>query len=494
MASQALLDHLTEILADRIEKDYNKEIDYKKDHSTFKNYGKWDKKVTFAKISVLSYYFEKHLCHGSEKFLFIDEDGCFHAYNGRWYETMQSRDFIVELIKCTMEQLGVSLPYRMVAPEVATKEILRTLRSSDTYLFTPNRRYIIFNNGVFDLRDGKLKKHSPRYVTDLIIDLDYTDPETHYQNCQEKSGAANACRLWERKLGDLKEGIIPNKDMRDAFQMFCGSLLVDREEVKIEYVCYLTGPGSNGKSVLASAIAGCFGEQYFSWFSPKQLFKDSDARVNIAALRGKLANIVGDLDEHDISGGDFKRFVSGEKFQGRRNYGDPLLVKAPPLLCCTNAIPQSSDDTHGHHRRQLPIYTTKRIWTEADKDPYLAQKLRTPDARLAIFHWIYEGYRKIVKAGGNIPLGGDVKQAMIELRDDSNSIRRWFADCQWDVPAEGDSHFWVSAKEIIADYRDYCDLNNERKMGVRDIHALLREKGCEQHRVRTGVEYRLKRK
>ena len=365
--------------------------------------------------------------------------------------------------------------YCCYAPKDVARVCIESVSSMSEFAYRPDRRYLIFVNGVFDTKDGKLKDFSRRYVSDIVIDMDYN---------QRASSL-----LWDRKLKE----IIPDKDFRDAFQLFCGSLLIYRNDVRIEYVCYLVGPGSNGKSVLAGAIEGVFGERYFSRFTPRQLFKDSDARVNIAALRGKIANLVGDLNEKDISGGDFKRFVSGEMFQGRRNYGDPIQVPAPPLLCCTNALPESADDSYGYHRRQLPVYTTRRQWTEEDKDPFLTKKLTETESRQAIFNWIYAGYKKVMNNGGNIELGKDVREAMDAMRDDSNPQRRWWRDCRY-TTASDETGVWMPLKEVYADYMRYCEDTGEEVLGAREISALLRNLGVEQRRSRGGMQFLLGKK
>ena len=180
-------------------------------------------------------------------------------------------------------------------------------------------------------------------------------------------------------------------------------------------------------------------------------------------------------------------------FQGRRNYGDPIQVAAPPLLCCTNALPESADDSYGYHRRQLPVYTTRRQWTEEDKDPFLTKKLTETESRQAIFNWIYAGYKKVMSNGGNIDLGDDVKRAMEDMRDDSNPQRRWWRDCRYTTASE-ETGVWIPLKEVYADYMRYCEDTGEEVLGAREISALLRNLGVEQRRSRGGMQFLLGKK
>lgn len=482
-------------LTEAMEAEYGSwEIKGKKGCS-LKGYGKMHTKRFPTTENVLLTLVRSAVCYGKDKLILATEDAqTLHAYNGRYFEAIDgsAEKFLKELIRRVFMGLNVGIVYQTAVATTIARECVETLTSSDEYLYVPDRRYIAFTNGVFDVQQGRLRPFDIRCRSYIALDIPYSptdDLRIAYGKSFGASRDVNPAKLWDWKIAE----IIPNKDMREAFQMFCGSLLADREQVRIEYVCYLIGSGSNGKSVLASAIAGVFGEKYFSRFTPRQLFKDSDARVNIAALQGKICNLVGDLEAKDIEGGgDFKRFASGEKFQGRKNYKDPIQVTAPPLLVCTNAMPETSDDSWGYHRRQLPIYTTRHQFTEEDKDPYLAQKLTMPESRSWIFNWIYEGYRKIQRNKGNIALGEDVVKAMQELQADSSSPRRWYRDMRYEAvenPTPKDPH-WRLLREIYAEYRSYAeDCGYQEVKKQHHIGALLRSKNVAECRRSDGMYF-----
>ena len=473
--------YLSDYLSGVMEREYNASHKDWRSCKTLRGLGQRTKGYQTWVETVLTDLFERYLCLDKDKRVLVGEDGgTLYAYNGRYFERVdvKAEKFIGELVKRTMRALDIGSMYVQKCPADIAKSVVGTLTSSDEYLYIPDRRYVAFRNVIFDLPEGKVRQFSLKYRPYIVLDVDYNDYKAHYRDCADRFGiSGNPCKLWETKIRE----IIPNNDARDAFQQFCGSLLIDRDSVRIEYICYLVGTGSNGKSVVASTIAGMFGEKYFSRFSLRQLFKDSDARVNIAALDGKICNLIGDLEKTEVAGGDFKRAVSGEKFQGRRNYKDPITVSFPPLLCCTNFLPESSDDSWGHHRRQLPIHTTSHQWTEEDKDPMLTHKLTTPEARLAVWHWVYEGYRKIMRNQGNIRLGEDVVRAQQILQDHSNSVRLWFSDSGYkvvDKPLRGDTR-WRTLKDLYAEYKAYAESHGyDASPDSRDISGVIRSKGA----------------
>lgn len=443
--------------------------------SVQENFGEGDSSPKKRNEAMLCKLFRNHMYASGAGYFLYGDNGVLYVYNGCHYEKVTTKTFLQEVIKETLGKLKVDIVYQEFSHKKISDECMSGMENRDEGKFTPDRRYIVFNNGVFDVKAGKLKDFDIKYHTDLVLDIDY-DKNAMYD-------------LWNYKICE----IIPNKQMRDAFQMFCGSLLINRKEIKIEYICYLIGPGSNGKSVIANTIASVFGDEYFTKFDPKKLFKSNDSMFNLSALDGKIANFTDDLGKDDISGGAFKSFVSGEEFEARHPYGHKIFkVCAPPLICCTNQIPETTDDSWGHHRRQLPIYSSNRQWTEKDKDATLSFKLSSKQARMAVFNWIYEGYKMIISNNGNIPLGEEVLKAQEDLRDDSNSARRWIRDMRYVKidPENSNCSNWKYLTEWHNLYKQYCIDNGEVNVKIaKSLSKLFKEKGFAQKRCSKGIMF-----
>lgn len=438
-------------------------------------FGDGDASPKKDKEAALCDLFETYTYSANLGYFLMSKSGVMYVYNGRYYEQVTTKTFLQELVKRTLKRMKTGVVYQKFSHRMIAGECINGMENCAEGLFIPDRNYIVFNNGVLNVETGRLTDFDVKYRTDLVLDIDYDRHAVH--------------RLWEEKIAS----IIPNKEMREAFQMFCGTFLINREKLKVEYICYLIGPGSNGKSVVAAAIASVFGEQYFSKFAPHKLLKSSDSMFNMASLDGKIANFTDDLDKNDLSGGDFKRFVSGDKFPARHPFGHHVFyVSAPLMLCCTNEMPATTDDSWGHHRRQLPIYSSTKVWGEEDKDPYLSKKLSTPEARIAIFNWIYEGYKKIIANKGNICLGQDVIDAQLELRDDSNSARRWIRDMclvKTSSMETGDPRV-KTLSEWHKMYSNYCIENGDRSpKNAKSLSRLFMEKGFIKDHSRNGTVY-----
>lgn len=453
-------------------------IDYLVDAigDSVKGMGVEDEKVNKRKEAEICEAFERYVCglEGDEgcDFFKVAEGDVLFIYNGQYYEKVDMVK-LTFIVKKVMERVNIGIVYQKNSQDKIAKECFNGLIADERCRFEPNRRYIVFNNGVLDTKDGKMYEHNIRFKTDIVLHIDY------------KKGQTSA--LWDKLIMET----IPDEGMRNAFQQFCGGFLADRSEFKIEYMCLMVGSGRNGKSVVCEAITGLFGDELVSSYSPEDLFKSTQSEYRLADINGKLANYADDVSNRDFSGGDFKRFISGAKFQGRHIYGRPFTVtKIPLMLCCVNEIPPTSDDSQGHFRRILPILCPNQIADE-NVDVKLPQKLATEESKMAIFNWILEGYRKLVVCDGKIDISDSIKAIKEDIKEDSNSARRWIREMGYIkvVSIGPNDSRWKSVKEIMAEYMTYCKDFSESPKTSKSVSRLLNELGFEKKKMKDTTYY-----
>jgi len=416
-------------------------------------------------ISQLWAMFDRHICESKDKMIRY-ADGCLYIYNGRWFDKEEDSAFIEELVRRVLGKLGVQPVYQLEGARQIARPLLNRLKLTEECRYRPSRRWICFTNGVLDLTSRKFKDFSINYVTDIVLDFDF-DPRA-------------SSILWSVKL----KQIIPNEGFRNDFQQFCGSLLADREVYKAENICYLFGTGGNGKSVIASAISHVFGPKFVTTFSLDQIFAKETASLFVAKeMSGKILNVCDDCSDKSISGGQFKRFVSGDPIQGRGvGKGDWTKVTPPMLLNCINFFPDVDDDSEGNHRRQLIIETTHKQWEGGERDTQLAAKLSTEESRQAIMNWILEGYRKYISNNGAIKISKDGLEARKRRKEDSSPMRRWASERMYvrAVPVDNSDPRWRKLTDLYADYRSYCVESGYRfESDARKIGAMFRSMGAE---------------
>lgn len=460
-----------------------------------KGSGHNDNMVMQWRVDRLRTIIRRLICEDKMKrFLSDGSKSAIYAFNGVCFVRVEDREiFLKELLKRTFIELDLGEKYNDEYPAKAiAMSCLDTISSSDKYLYRPNRRYVAFRNLVYDVEKRKAVKPSVEQCPAIVLDLEYKDKDELYRECAEKYGTfGNPCKLWEEKIAE----IIPNKDARSVFQQWCGALIADKSQFKLEYCLFLLGPGANGKSVVSNVIASVFGKEYFSCFSFRQLFKDSDRNVNIAALANKVANFIDDMDGKELSGGDFKRFASGGEFQGRVPYDKkPVKVIAPPLLCCANTMPETDDDSYGGQRRRLVVHTTTQAFTGEDRDTSLTYKLTRPEALMYIFHWIVEGYRIFAKNKGDIVMGEDMKKSQEIIMAGSNNMRRWWAENDYEAVGTDVKECRRHLKELFAEYEAWVKAEGSvRKFDAKDLSAMLTAKKCFKDRDQYGTFFCLRK-
>lgn len=491
-------EYSSEWLAGRLEAEYGR----RKLKTALRGMGKYDKKIWDSRVFMLSELILSVLMGEDSPFRVPDEGESVYFFNGRYYsEVSKPRNFIQTLIELSLERLEVGFGYHSKVSEPIAKKVLDRLENTSRYVFRPTKRYVVFTNGVFDVKEGALRGFSPKYETEIVLDIPYVSPKQHYVDCEKKYGHSdNPCRLWETFIKQA----MPNEQVRLAWQCFCGAMLLDRDKYKIEYMAVIYGPGANGKSVLVDAVKNVFGSKYITGFTPSELVGTGlQHQFNRTAVSRKLMNCTGDLDKADFSGGNFKRIVSNDAdMQGRAPHSKEFIkVEFPLMVCCTNVFPDTSDDSEGYHRRLLPLASTTKVWTASERDPMLTHKLSTEDARIYIFSWIFEGCRRVMRENGVIPIGEDVMTAIKAVKANSNSMRRWWKDYSpYRLAEEGESGDWVPARELRLSYEHYCREYGElvcedwRRVGLMLTSLGLTEQSGQKRKQNGCVMYHLVRR
>ena len=437
-----------------------------------------DERVNKRTEAMMAMDFRRYCCgidgDVGNDFFKVDEDGQLYAFNGRYYELMME-ETLLEMIVTVMDRSNVGIVYRTGSAKIIKDAVMNRLRGTEACLFKPDRRYVCFTNGVLDLESGKLKGFGPEYKTDIVLDFPY-EPERR-------------SALWENVLMQT----VPDKEMRETFHQFCGCFLADRKKYKIEYILFVVGEGQNGKSIICKAVINMLGRDVASSYSPEQLFKSSQMEYHLADVNGKIVNYCDEVSNKDFSGGDFKQFVSGGAFTGRHPYSRrPTKVdKIPLMLCCANKIPPTTDDTEGYFRRFLIILAPNHV-ADKDKDPMLEMKLQEPDVKSAIFNWMLEGYRAFLANDGKIDIGASVQDVVTEMRENSNSLRRWVSTMGYVAAPDPGSYSapgWKSLQEWITLYQEYCRNYGEEAKNRKAVTDLFKKLNVVSRRRGDGIWY-----
>lgn len=271
-----------------------------------------------------------------------------HIYKDGYYS-----DNIIDVEK-------IMLKYIQNSTKTPRGEVLRYLELLCTNKKLANPKYIVFNNGVFDLETKELLEYSPKYIIKNKIPHNYNP--TAYHELLDKTLNKICCK---------------DKKLRYVIEEMIGYTLLRRNELGKSFI--LTGDGSNGKSTLLDLINELLGEENISSVS----LKDLSDRFKTFQLDGKLANIGDDIsNEYIPDNSTFKKLVTGEKVNVERKGKDPYDFRNySKLIFSANELPRINDLSGGLKRRLVFIpFNAKFSKRDEDYDPFIKDKITTTAA------------------------------------------------------------------------------------------------------------------
>lgn len=303
-------------------------------------------------------------------------------------------------------------------------------------------------NGVVDMRTAKPLPHAPKYHMMRRLDVRYVPGATH--------------PAWDKAL----EALDPAE--RRWFQVWVGCALTGYQpDDHGAAVPILFGGGSNGKSVLMTAIKRAFGKYAHVGSQSLLMPKDGKAFMQAAAdLRGVRLCILEEFPDAMMSGNALKQVAATPTMKGEYKYKNAFTFNTThSLMVSTNNKLRLDECTNAVLRRLaiLPFdyeYVDKLDPKEKNqrlKDVNLLRELETPEAQEAIFAWAVEGAKTYFDAGQHVLpptpkmeaakaewLGmGDVLMSFFndELIEDEDGMIPWThlfaAFCDWQRKENG---------------------------------------------------------
>lgn len=293
------------------------------------------------------------------------------------------------------------LKYIQNSTKTPRGEILRYLELLCSNKQITNSKYIVFNNGVFNLETKELLDYSPEYIIKNKIPHNYN--QAVYHELLDKTLNKIACN---------------DKKLRATIEEMIGYTLLRRNELGKSFI--LTGNGSNGKSTLLDLIMELLGEDNVSSVSLKEL----NDRFKTFQLDGKLANIGDDIsNEYIQDNSTFKKLVTGEKVNVERKGRDPYDFKNySKLIFSANELPRINDLSGGLKRRILFIpFNAVFSKKDPDYDPFIKDKITTPGALEYLLKIAIDGLYRILE-NNNITVSKASQEVWNEYEQINNPV------------------------------------------------------------------------
>jgi P4 family phage/plasmid primase-like protien len=278
----------------------------------------------------------------------------------------------------------ISQKVRKILGEVSTTHIVNEIVAyiRDVSLITEEEfnyppELINLKNGVLNWKELRLLPHSPKYHFRTVLPFSYN---VHAR----KSSFFKA--LEEITKDDLEKAL---KIMEVFAWMFVPGY-------PIQKAVAFFGPGNNGKSVILNFLIALLGKENTS-STPLQTICNN--RFSVPGLRGKLANIAGDVSDatlYDTS--IFKQLTGGDEVEGEIKglQRRPKFTNSAKMLFAFNRLPNTWDQSRAYYRRFELIEFIQDFSQREDRN--LIKKITREEDLQAVFNLIVEIFLPILSS------------------------------------------------------------------------------------------------
>ena len=322
---------------------------------------------------------------------------------------------------------------------------------TDEGVDTPEDKHglICVSNGVLNPMTGELGPHArfPRLLSAL------TTP--WMPDAQAPRFQKFLAEIWGDEP-DFQERV-------NFLQEFFGYILYPSN--RFERFLWLTGQGSNGKSVLLQVMANLAGADNTSWVHLDRLNSNA-VRAN---LEGKSLNISAEMNsDSTLADGHLKSITSGEPVDAEAKYKMPYVFKPTvKLVAATNQLPRLKDTSGGFARRAV-IISFNRTFSVEERDANLGQALA--DEQPGILTFAVAGLTRLLERGHFVPPPSS-ETILQAYRTESCSVSLFNRD-NLEPSSEGSP---VGA--LYQEYRDFCTTNGFHPTNVAIFGRRLTELG-----------------
>lgn len=293
-------------------------------------------------------------------------------------------------------------------------------------IFDLNPDLLGFDNGVYDLKEGKFRP--ARFD-------DYVSYSTGYDYVETNDT--------DRKfVMDFINKILPDEDTRDYLLEYLSTGLYGKQ---IQHFFLLEGTGANGKDVLMQFYKMVLGNDYYytGHLSSLTTEKKSDLDVSMTNMGKKRFVIFNEPSRKTaILGSELKRLTGTTEVNARGCYSDQSIVSLAntTAMPCNGGPPIPGADKAVRRRvRMIPFKSTFTSREEIEEyivqdnlyeaDMYFDSDGFRDRYRIAFLHILLDYFKRFKDRGyklGRIP--AEVKEASRQYIDGSDDFMRWFND------------------------------------------------------------------
>lgn len=411
------------------------------DQNQFINFSK-DGRITGVRdIAVVRYLMDTLCMFVMGRELYIYRDGCYYLdQDGIKVKAVVSKLIPEKFItfRC------LSAVYNLLIEQQELQKSMEELNAYPPW-------WINFKNGMFDVREGKLRKHKPEYLSINQI--------PHVLDMEIRKNLDEAGKNTSRFLNDA----MPDHTDQLTLWQYIGYSMT--RDTRFQRFMIIRGIGGTGKSKVINLIQDIVGTANCSGISLQAL----NERFYPSMLQGMLLNACADISSDALMQVDNIKKATGEDVMICERKGrDPVPFRSyAKLIFSANKIPLNLDEkSNAFYRRLLILEMNKK---PAKKDLELGEKLQ---AEIGYSIWMAVGALKKLYTDGEFTESAGAKERVEELYREADTVKAFVDEC-----LERQQGSKISRTLLYDKYKEYCENCGRKYHSPKPFFKNLEEKG-----------------
>jgi putative DNA primase/helicase len=342
-----------------------------------------------------------------------------------------------------------------VITETVTNVIQKLARRHQRYLeeFDADTNVLNLRNGLYNIEKGELQPHNPDYLSLKQLPI-------HYDKKNAKP----------KRFGKFLSEVLYPQQIRTVVELMAYTF---HRPNPFELYVVLLGNGANGKSVLMHVLTKLHGDENVSNTSLNALVNNCFAAADLV---GKNVNIDMELSNATITDMAMLKKLTGQQPVRieRKNQDAYDAMLHAKLFFSTNEMPQITDFSDGHYRREVVISFPNQFEEGKNANPNLKHELTTEEELSGLFNVLMSALRNRILKDKRIYIDTKtIKERRFKHELASNPIKAFFEDAVADDSTENDS---VDKEEFYQAYIKFSKYHKLPVLGYQTFCKLLKQK------------------
>lgn len=392
-------------------------------------------------IAVVRYLMDTLCMFVMDREIYLYQDGCYYLDQ----DGIKIKAVISALIPERYITFRVlSAVYNLL---IEQQELQKTMEELNAY----PPWWINFQNGMFDVREMKLHKHKPEYLSINQI--------PHKLDMEIRKNMEEAGKTTIQFLNDA----MPDRTDQITLWQYIGYSMT--RDTRFQRFMIIRGIGGTGKSKVINLLQDIVGAANCSGISLQAL----NERFYPSMLQGMLLNACADISSDALMQVDNIKKATGEDVMICERKGrDPVPFRSyAKLIFSTNKIPLNLDEkSNAFYRRLLILEMNNK---PKKKDLELGEKLQ---AEIGYSIWMAVGALKKLYNDGEFTESTMAKERVEDLYRAADTVKAFADEC-----LERQQGSKISRSLLYEKYKQYCENCGRKYHSPNPFFKSLEEKG-----------------